>query len=247
VEIEVMTRLPGKAANVRRVPGWSKILFSLLPLLSIACVPAVEPASGREVQAPGGTTLNADAENESGDGTQLATFGAGCFWCVEAVFQELEGVISVESGYCGGQVKNPTYQQVCTGQTGHAEVCQIRFDPKKISFDELLEVFWKTHDPTTLNRQGPDVGTQYRSVIFYHDDQQKQQAAARKAQLNAAKLWPRPIVTEISPIQPFYKAEAYHQNYFVDNPRQPYCQMVVGPKVSKFRKIFRDKLKTTGD
>lgn len=176
--------------------------------------------------------------------TKLATFGAGCFWCVEAVFQQLEGVVSVESGYAGGTVDNPTYQQVCTGTTGHAEVCQIRYDPAKVSYDKLLEVFWQTHDPTTLNRQGPDVGTQYRSVIFYHDDQQRDQAEKRKKELNAAGIWDAPIVTEISPLTKFYKAEDYHQNYFRSNPQQGYCRMVIRPKVEKFRKVFKDSLKS---
>ena len=175
--------------------------------------------------------------------TTLATFGGGCFWCVEAVFQRLEGVVSVESGYAGGTVQNPTYKQVCTGTTGHAEVCQIRYDPAKVSFDELLEVFWKTHDPTTLNRQGADEGTQYRSVIFYHDDQQRAQAEKRKQELNASGAWDAPIVTEISPLIKFYRAEDYHQNYFRTNPEQSYCQFVVRPKVEKFEKVFKSKLR----
>ena len=175
--------------------------------------------------------------------TKLATFGAGCFWCVEAVFQQLEGVVSVESGYAGGTAPNPTYRQVCSGATGHAEVCQIRYDPAKISYDKLLEVFWQTHDPTTLNRQGPDVGTQYRSVVFYHDDQQRAQAEKRKRDLDAAGIWNAPIVTEISPLLKFYKAEDYHQNYFRTNPQERYCQMVIRPKIEKFRKVFQDALK----
>lgn len=180
-----------------------------------------------------------EAERE----TQLATFGAGCFWCVEAVFQRLRGVVSVESGYAGGTVDNPTYKQICTGTTGHAEVCQIRYEPAKISFDELLEVFWKTHDPTTLNRQGADVGTQYRSVIFYHDDQQRVQAQRRKRELDQSGAWNAPIVTEISPLIKFFKAEDYHQNYFRSNPQQGYCQFVIRPKMKKFEKVFQDKLK----
>ena len=180
---------------------------------------------------------------ESGE-TRVATFGAGCFWCVEAVFQQLEGVLSVESGYCGGDVENPTYQQICSGTTGHAEVCRIRFDPSKITFDEMLKVFWETHDPTTLNRQGNDEGTQYRSVIFYHDKEQKALAEQRKKQLDAAGAWPDPIVTEISPVAPFYKAEKYHQNYYNDNPTQGYCQYVIRPKVDKVRSVFKDRLKT---
>jgi len=185
----------------------------------------------------------AGQSGESGAKTQLATFGAGCFWCVEAVFQRLDGVISVQSGYAGGTVENPTYKQVCTGATGHAEVCQIRFDPAKISFDDLLQVFWKTHDPTTLNRQGADEGTQYRSVIFYHDDQQRAQAEKRKKELDASGAWRNPIVTEISPLTRFYPAEDYHQNYYRTNPQQGYCRIVIQPKLEKFEKVFADKLK----
>lgn len=194
-------------------------------------------------QGPGNQPLVPDGEKKA-QPLQLATFGAGCFWCVEAVFQQLDGVVSVKSGYSGGSVDNPTYEQVCRGNTGHAEVCQIQFDPAKISFDDLLEVFWKTHDPTTLNRQGADVGTQYRSAIFYHDDQQKVLAEKRKQQLDKAGLWPKPIVTEISPAKKFYVAEDYHQNYFKNNPFNGYCQAVVRPKVDKFREVFRDKLKS---
>jgi peptide-methionine (S)-S-oxide reductase len=177
------------------------------------------------------------------DGLKVATFGGGCFWCVEAVFQQVKGVEKVVSGYAGGAVPNPTYEQVCTGQTGHAEVCQIAFDPKVVSFPDLLEVFWKTHDPTTLNRQGNDVGTQYRSVVFYHDDEQKEQAEAYKAKLDASGAFNRPIVTEISKAPTFYPAEEYHQNYYRRNPEQGYCQFVIVPKMEKFRAVFRDKLK----
>ena len=175
--------------------------------------------------------------------TQVATFGGGCFWCVEAVFQALDGVLAVESGYAGGAVEDPTYEQVCTGATGHAEVCQIRFDPAKVSYLDLLEVFWKTHDPTTLNRQGPDMGTQYRSVVFYHDDEQKTLAEQTKRKLNASGAWDRPIVTEISPFTKFYKADEYHQDYYRRNPRQAYCSAVIRPKMDKFRKAFAEKLK----
>lgn len=174
----------------------------------------------------------------------IATFGAGCFWCVEAVFLELDGVLSVESGYAGGKIENPTYEQICSGTTGHAEVCQIRYDPAKITFDELLEVFWKTHDPTTLNRQGNDVGTQYRSVVFFHDDAQQALAEQRKGQLDAAGIWQDPIVTEISPFTKFYMAEEYHQQYYERNPEAGYCQVIIRPKVEKFRKVFKDKLKS---
>ena len=184
-------------------------------------------------------------EQEKPDASNLeaATFGAGCFWCVEAVFQELEGVASVESGYAGGALENPTYEQISTGATGHAEVCRIRFDPEKIGFADLLEVFWKTHDPTTLNRQGPDSGTQYRSVVFYHNEQQKTLAEKYKRELDASGAWDAPIVTDISPLSTYYKAEAYHQNYYRQNPRQYYCVGVVQPKLEKFRKVFKDRLK----
>lgn len=173
---------------------------------------------------------------------EVATLGAGCFWCVEAVFEQLQGVANVESGYAGGAVENPTYQQVCTGQTGHAEVCQVYFDPAVISYPELLEVFFKTHDPTTLNRQGPDIGTQYRSAIFFHNDEQRKIAEQYRAQLNASGVWDRPIVTEIVPFTKFYRAEAYHQDYFRLNPGERYCTLVIQPKVTKFKKEFRDKL-----
>ena len=177
------------------------------------------------------------------DKYEVATLGAGCFWCVEAVFQDLKGVQQVVSGYAGGTVNNPTYQQVCTGSTGHAEAVQISYDPEIISFEDLLYVFWRTHDPTTLNRQGADTGTQYRSVIFYHDEKQKAIAEKSKAETEAAGLWPEPIVTEITPFRNFYRAESYHQNYYLDNPNQPYCRVVIDPKVRKFRKEFEHKLK----
>jgi peptide-methionine (S)-S-oxide reductase len=172
----------------------------------------------------------------------MATFGGGCFWCLEAVFEQLRGVQKVESGYAGGSVTNPTYQQVCTDTTGHAEVVQVTFDPTVVSYREVLEVFFGVHDPTTLNRQGPDTGSQYRSVIFYHSPAQKQTADEVIAELNAAGIWDRPIVTQVVPFDTFYKAEDYHQGYFRANPRQPYCGAVVGPKVAKFRKQFADKL-----
>jgi len=174
---------------------------------------------------------------------ETATFGEGCFWCVEAVFQNLKGVQSVVSGYAGGHVKNPTYQEVCADTTGHAEVCQITYDPKEISYTELLEIFWKTHDPTTLNRQGNDVGTQYRSVIFYHDEEQKKLAEHYKKKLDLSGAFHAPIVTEIVPFTAFYKAEDYHQNYFNEHGNQPYCALVIRPKVDKFRKAFKTKLR----
>jgi peptide-methionine (S)-S-oxide reductase len=171
------------------------------------------------------------------------TFGGGCFWCTEAFFLRLQGVESVISGYSGGHVKNPTYREVCNGETGHAEVIQITYNPQLVSFDELLEVFWKTHDPTTLNRQGNDYGPQYRSVVFYHDEEQRKIAEEYKEKLDASGAFRAPIVTEISPFTEFYAAEDYHQQYFDLNPDQMYCRMVIGPKLEKFRKVFKDKLK----
>ena len=174
---------------------------------------------------------------------ETATFGAGCFWCVEAVFQHLKGVESVVSGYSGGHIKNPSYKEVCNGNTGHAEVIQITYDPRVISFSELLEVFWQSHDPTTLNRQGNDVGTQYRSAIFYHNEEQQMLAEKYKKELDESDAFDDPMVTEITPFINFYKAEDYHQNYFNENPYQPYCSIIIRPKVEKFKKVFKDKLK----
>ena len=171
-----------------------------------------------------------------------ATFAGGCFWCTEAVYAELKGVKSVTSGYIGGVVPSPTYKDVCTGQTGHAEAIQIEYDPTVVSFEKLLEVFFATHDPTTLNRQGADVGTQYRSGIFYHDDEQRRVAEDVIMRLNQARIFPGPIVTEVTKASVFYPAEDYHQDYFATNPRQPYCQAVVAPKVDKVRKVFKDLL-----
>lgn len=175
--------------------------------------------------------------------TEKATLGAGCFWCVEAVFDQLNGVESVQSGYSGGHIKNPAYKEVCTGRTGHAEVVQITYNPDVISFEEILEVFWTVHDPTTLNSQGADVGTQYRSVIFYHSKQQKEIAETYIKQLDAAKTLENPIVTEVTKFENFYPAEDYHNDYYERNGDQPYCRMVVRPKVNKFHKEFKDKLK----
>jgi peptide-methionine (S)-S-oxide reductase len=175
--------------------------------------------------------------------TDTVTFGNGCFWCTEAIFQEVEGVISVESGYSGGHVDNPTYEQVGTGVTGHAECLNIIYDPKKVTYDELLEIFWQTHDPTTPNRQGNDIGPQYRSVIFYHNQQQKEVAEKYKIALDKSGAFPRPIVTTMEPFKKFFKAENYHQSYYNENGSQPYCQFVIRPKVEKFRKVFKDKLK----
>jgi peptide-methionine (S)-S-oxide reductase len=176
---------------------------------------------------------------------EIATLAGGCFWCLEAVYADLEGVLRVESGYAGGTVPNPSYQQVCTGTTGHAEVVQVTFDPRVLSYRDLLEVFFNIHDPTTLNRQGNDIGTQYRSAIYYHSPQQKAVAEQTIRELSEARRWANPIVTEVAPFTAFYKAEPYHQEYFAHNPFQPYCQAVVGPKVAKFRKQYRERLRKT--
>jgi len=181
--------------------------------------------------------------NSQSSKLQKATFGNGCFWCSEAVFQRLNGVTAVRSGYEGGSVVNPSYEDVCTGTTGHAEVIEVTYDPAKIKYDELLEVFWKTHDPTTLNRQGADVGTQYRSVIFYHNQEQKIIAEQYKKELNDTKAFGNPVVTAIEKASPFYVAENYHQNYFNRNGNQPYCKMVIVPKLDKMEKVFKAKLK----
>lgn len=173
-----------------------------------------------------------------------ATFGSGCFWCTEAVFQDVMGVQSVVSGYTGGKIANPTYREVCSGRTGHAEVVQITYDPDVITYDELLEIFWKTHDPTTPNRQGADVGTQYRSVVYYHDDEQKRLAEEYQQKLDESGAFGSPIVTEISPLEKFYPAEDYHQNYYKNNPEQGYCSFVIRPKVDKFKQVFSNKLKS---
>lgn len=189
------------------------------------------------------TTSTANITNTMAT-TDTATLANGCFWCTEAIFEQLEGVISATSGYTDGQTKNPTYKEVCTGETGHAECLQIVYDPSRISFDELLEVFWKTHDPTTLNRQGNDVGTQYRSGVYYHNEEQKQKAEHYKAELDKSGAFDKPIVTEIKPFSVFYPAEDYHQQYFENNENaNPYCSIVIRPKVDKFKKVFKDKLK----
>ena len=176
-------------------------------------------------------------------GSKIAVFAGGCFWCTEAMFSQLKGVQKVVSGYSGGKVANPTYDQVCTGRTGHAECMQITYDPAQVTYAELLEIFWMTHDPTTLNRQGADSGTQYRSAIFYIDEDQKKEAITIKAKLEKEKIWSDPIVTEITKFEKFYPAEDYHQDYYKNNPNQGYCRIVITPKIEKFRKIFADKLK----
>lgn len=185
----------------------------------------------------------ADMEIPNNIHVEKATFGGGCFWCTEAQFQYLDGVLKVESGYAGGNVPNPTYEQVCEGNTGHAEVIQVTYDTAKISYDELLQAFWVSHDPTQLNRQGNDVGTQYRSIIFYHTPEQKEKAEYYKKKLQESGAYDKPIVTEIAPLTTFYKAEDYHQDYYKLNGRQPYCTYVIQPKLEKFKKVFKDHLK----
>ncbi|TDX01184.1 peptide-methionine (S)-S-oxide reductase MsrA [Dinghuibacter silviterrae] len=208
-------------------------LMNLLVVMSWSCAQKENPNRAMNDPNPSTATVKTDT----------ATFGTGCFWCTEAIFTQLDGVLKVTSGYSGGHVVNPTYEQVSTGTTGHAETCQIVYDPGKISFDELLKVFWQTHDPTTLNRQGNDEGTQYRSVIFYHDAGQKQKAEYYKDELNRSGAFPKPIVTAIEPYKNFYSAEDYHQDFYANNPNQPYCYFVIRPKLEKFEKVFKDKLK----
>jgi peptide-methionine (S)-S-oxide reductase len=186
---------------------------------------------------------NGQAATDQTGHLEVATLGGGCFWCLEPIFQDLRGVVSAESGYAGGTQPNPTYAQVCTGRTGHAEVVQVTFDPSQISYDDLLGVFFTIHDPTTLNRQGADVGTQYRSVILYHNPEQKETAERVIRSLQDQGIWDRPIVTQIVPFDMFYRAEDYHQNYFANNPMQPYCNIVIAPKVAKFRKQYVERLK----
>ena len=175
--------------------------------------------------------------------TEKATLGGGCFWCTEAIYRQMVGVTDVRPGYCGGSLKNPTYKEVCTGETGHAEVVQVTFNPEKVGYKEILEVFFATHDPTTLNRQGADTGTQYRSIIFYHSDKQREVVQEVISQLARENVYTKPIVTEVTKLDVFYPAEDYHKDYYVRNKNQPYCQFVIAPKVEKFRKVFKDKLK----
>lgn len=208
-------------------------LISALFILFVSC-------NAKTKQTNHNTIDMAIPSNES---TETIVLGAGCFWCVEAVFQELKGVISVESGYSNGALDKPTYKAVCSGSTGYAEVAKITYNPDEITFETLLSVFFKTHDPTTLNRQGADRGTQYRSGIFYHTNKQKEIATRIIAQLNAEKAYPDPIVTEVTALKNYYPAEDYHQNYYTNNPNQGYCSYVIQPKVEKFRKVFKDHLK----
>ena len=227
-----------------RINPISLAILTTLMILGIACT------SGSGASLPDGRSAQAEPQPERNEkemdnkNLQEATFAGGCFWCTEAVFQELKGVYKVESGYIGGQVPNPTYEQVCGGQTGHAEATRIFYNPDEVSFAQLLEVHFKTHDPTTLNRQGNDVGTQYRSGIFYHSPEQKAEAEAIIAALQAEKVYSDPIVTEVTAATQWYPAEDYHQNYYSNNPRQGYCAMVITPKVEKFRKVFADRLRT---
>ena len=208
--------------------------FVLCNFTLLACVQNNQPMNNNQPNAGPGMPANTDT----------AIFANGCFWCTEAIFQQVDGVLSVESGYSGGKVANPTYEQVSTGTTGHAECLKIVYDPAKVSYEELLEIFWETHDPTTLNRQGNDVGTQYRSAIFYNSEAQQRLAEGYKKKLNESGAFDNPIVTEIVELEKFYKAEDYHQNYYNQNAnKNPYCQLVVRPKVEKFKKVFADKLK----
>ncbi|SFD71730.1 peptide-methionine (S)-S-oxide reductase MsrA [Flavobacterium phragmitis] len=188
-------------------------------------------------------SLKGIAQNKKASNLETITLGGGCYWCVEAVYENLDGVKSVVSGFSGGNVANPTYEEVCTGETGHAEVVQITYDKKVTDINEIFKVFFTVHDPTTLNRQGADVGTQYRSVIFYKNAEQKKAAESIIADLNKAKVYKSPIVTKVEPFKVFYKAEDYHQNYYANNKNQPYCRMVIQPKLEKFEKVFKDKLK----
>ncbi|SOD96837.1 peptide-methionine (S)-S-oxide reductase [Spirosoma fluviale] len=212
--------------------------------LTALLITVLTAASGRgAVRASAGQTKQNRMNTDQSANLAKATFGTGCFWCTEALYESLDGVFGAVSGYEGGQKPNPTYKEVCTGTTGHAECVEVTYDPAKITYQELLEAFFRSHDPTSLNRQGEDVGTQYRSVIFYHNDEQKELAEMAKTELDKSGAYDRPIVTEISPAETFYEAEAYHQSYFANNPNQGYCAFVIAPKVDKFKKVFKEKLK----
>lgn len=220
-------------------PFWKNLLV-LLPFSLAACAQSPDISHSSTFAAMN----HKQPENKMSEHkTEIATFAAGCFWCVEAQFQQLEGVISVESGFTGGHVANPTYKAVCTGTTGHAEACNITYDPSMISFDELLAAFFMAHDPTQLNRQGNDIGTQYRSGIYYHNEEQKEKAQYYIGKLNEEKAYNSPVVTEVKPYGVFYKAEDYHQDYYNQNGEEGYCRMVIRPKLDKFKKVFADKLK----
>ena len=220
-----------------------KRLFILIPFAASGLFSCAQKNPVSQQQKS--TDMNNDSlKKEIVSVTEVATFANGCFWCTEAIFEQLNGVISAKSGYTGGNTPNPTYKEVCTGKTGHAECLQITYDPSKISFDELLEVFWQTHDPTTLNRQGADIGTQYRSAIFYHTTEQKEKAEKYKTELDKSGAFENPIVTEITPFDKFYPAEDYHQQYFENNENNnSYCRIVIRPKLDKFKKVFKGKLK----
>ncbi len=219
-----------------------KQLFFLFALLGSGCHSSQEATIKKDATMTTNTVSVKDSTGAPASGkTEIATLAGGCFWCVEAIFQDLKGVTKVESGYSGGHVDNPTYREVCSGLTGHAEVINITFDPALIAYRDILEVFFTVHDPTTLNRQGADSGTQYRSAIFFHSPEQ--QAVAEEVKKAAGEIWDAPIVTEITKFDRFYKAEDYHQNYYKDNPNQPYCSIVIAPKVKKFREKYQEKLK----
>jgi peptide-methionine (S)-S-oxide reductase len=225
-----------------------KTLFLNGPLLGLvwmagACAPKENPNNSQYMEDKNNATLVSQSTTGTPAKLDTATLGTGCFWCTEAIFQQLKGVEKVVSGYSGGHVVNPTYEQVCEKTTGHAEVVQVLYNPAIISFDELLEVFWQTHDPTTLNRQGNDVGPQYRSVIFFHNEEQARKAQAYKAAIDRSGAFDKPIVTAIDPYTNFYAAENYHQNYYANNGSQPYCYFVIRPKMEKFEKVFKDKIK----
>lgn len=220
-----------------------KTMYKVLLLGGILGLVIFLSCNNSQLQSQVFNTNEPDNNNHHSMKTDTATFGTGCFWCTEAVFQELAGVLKVTSGYSGGHVANPTYEQVCGKQTGHAEVVQIVYDPEKIGFDELLEVFWQVHDPTTKDRQGNDVGPQYRSAIFYNNDTQKELAEKYKNDLDKSGAYSNPIVTEISELKNFYSAEAYHQNFYSNNPNYGYCSYVIRPKLDKFQKVFKDKLR----
>ncbi len=223
------------------------LLFSALSsicLIACAAAPSKENEADKKLVSKNQTmTTELNEPNVTGPNMDTATFGEGCFWCTEAFFQRINGVEKVLSGYGGGFVENPTYEQVCDKNTGHIELCRIIYDPAKVSYDELLEVFWKTHDPTTMDQQGNDVGPQYRSAIFYHNADQKEKAEKYKAALDKSGAWPKPIVTVIEPFKNFYPAESYHQNYYNSNQNQGYCRFVIQPKLEKFEKVFKAKLK----
>jgi peptide-methionine (S)-S-oxide reductase len=222
-------------------------LALLLPAALLLGLLVARPDSGEFTVPENFPVLTPDETGPSAPptagATELATFGSGCFWCTEAVFQQMKGVKKVVSGYSGGSVPNPTYEQVCDGNTGHAEVVQVTYDPAVVSYPQLLEVFWRSHDPTTPNRQGNDVGTQYRSVVFAHSERQKELAERYKRKIDEAGVYPRPVVTEVVPLTQFYPAEGYHQNYYAENSGQPYCSAVIGPKLDKLKKVFAEKVK----